>query len=82
MVGRAEAVVDRVDALGQGRQPVGEGAALGVVLARLARVEADVLEQRDLSVGQGVDRGAGAQALRDLGADVVVDDLGEFLEGR
>ena len=28
----------------------------------------------------GVDRGAGAQALRDLGAHVVVDDLGAFLE--
>lgn len=27
----------------------------------------------------GVDRGAGAQALRDLGADLVVDDLAEFV---
>ncbi len=30
----------------------------------------------------GVDRGAGAQALLDLGAHVVVDDLGAFLEAK
>ena len=47
---RAEGVVDVQ--VGQGGQRVGEGAALGVVLAGLARLEADVLQQHD-PVGLG-----------------------------
>ena len=46
----AEAVAD--EGVGQRGQLVGERTALGVVLAGLARVEPDVLEQRDLAVGE------------------------------
>ena len=53
-VHRAEAVAD-VDVRELG-EPVGEVAALGVVLAGLARVEAQVLDDGDRAVGQGGDR--------------------------
>ena len=46
-VHRAEAVVD--EGVGQGGQLVGERAPLGVVLARLAGLEADVLQQHATS---------------------------------
>ncbi len=54
----AEPVGD--ERIGQRGQLVGERAALGVVLAGLARVEPDVLQQRDLAVGQAFDRRPGA----------------------
>ena len=50
--------------LGEAGELVGERAALVVVLGRLTLVEAQVLEQRDLSVGESVDRRAGAVAHR------------------
>lgn len=53
-VHRAEAVAD-VD-VRQGGEPVGELAALGVVLGGLARVEAQVLDDGDLTVAQARDR--------------------------
>ena len=56
----AEPVAD-VD-VGEPGELVGERAALGVVLGRLARVEAEVLEQGDLAVGETVDRRLGALA--------------------
>lgn len=61
-VHRAEAVAD-VD-VGEGGEPVREGAALGVVLARLARVEAQVLDDGDLAVGEGGDDRLGRVADR------------------
>ncbi|CAM5692219.1 hypothetical protein SHIRM173S_07013 [Streptomyces hirsutus] len=48
--------------VGEAGQTVGEGAALGVVLGRLAGVEAQVLEDRDLSVGEAGDGGGGGLA--------------------
>jgi len=61
--------------------------ALGVEPARAAVFEdalAGVEAGRAGAFGfvVGVDRGAGADALRDHGADVVVDDLAELLEAR
>ena len=56
----AEAVADVQ--VGQRGQLVGEGAALGVVLAGLPGVEAQVLQQGDLAVGEAGDGGAGALA--------------------
>ena len=60
----AERVVD-VD-VGEGGQPVGQLAALGVVLRRLGRLEADVLQQQDVAVAE---RGR-------LGRRVVAGDVG------
>ena len=57
-----EAVTD-VD-VGESGELVGEGAALRVVLALLARVEAQVLEQRDVAVAEPVDGRPGAVADR------------------
>lgn len=59
---RAEAVAD-VD-IGEGGELVGEGAALGVVLGGLAGVEAEVLDDRDLAVGEARDSGGGRLAHR------------------
>ena len=65
-VHRAERVGD-VD-VGERGQLVGERAALGVVLAGLARVEAHVLQQRDLAVGRApATRRRGAVADRVVG---------------
>jgi hypothetical protein len=41
--------------VGEARELVGERAPLGVVLARLSRVEPQVLQQRHVAVGQGGD---------------------------
>ena len=49
----AEAVTDV--GVGERGQAVGEGATLGVVLARLRRLEPQVLEQRDVAVLQATD---------------------------
>ena len=59
---RAEPVAD-VD-VREGGELVGEGAALGVVLARLTGVEAQVLDDRDLAVGEAGDGGPGGLADR------------------
>ncbi|MFT3797068.1 HAD family hydrolase [Microbacterium sp.] len=62
-----------------------EGARmLGVDPARSAAVEdahsgVESASAAGFGLVVGVDRGAGAQALRDLGADVVVDDLSAFV---
>lgn len=62
-----------------------EGARmLGVDPARAAAVEdahsgVESASSAGFALVVGVDRGAGAQALLDLGADVVVDDLAAFL---
>lgn len=62
-----------------------EGARmLGVDPARSAAVEdahsgVQSASAAGFGLVVGVDRGAGAQALRDLGADVVVDDLAELV---
>ncbi|PZU48695.1 MAG: haloacid dehalogenase [Microbacterium sp.] len=62
-----------------------EGARmLGVDPARAAAVEdahsgVESASSAGFALVVGVDRGAGAQALLDLGADVVVDDLSAFL---
>ena len=53
-------------AVGERSQPLGEGAAFVVVLARLARLEPDVLQHGDVAVGEPVDRLA-----RRLTGDVV-----------
>ena len=63
-----------------------EGARmLGVDPARSAAVEDALSGVRSASAGGfalvvGVDRGVGAEALRDAGADVVVDDLAAFVD--
>jgi beta-phosphoglucomutase family hydrolase len=63
-----------------------EGARmLGVDPARSAAVEDALSGVRSASAGGfalvvGVDRGVGAKALRDAGADVVVDDLAAFVD--
>ena len=63
-VGHESAVVaDEFDQL------LGQRQALGVVLAGLARVEADVLQQQDVAVGQAL--GAGQR----VGADDVTGQL-------
>ncbi|GAA3306758.1 hypothetical protein GCM10020295_63840 [Streptomyces cinereospinus] len=68
----AEAVAD-VD-VGEGGEPVGEGGALGVVLAGLTGVEAQVLDDRDPAVGEAADGGLRGVAdrvggERDLGTE-------------
>ncbi|BFO20549.1 hypothetical protein SHKM778_69370 [Streptomyces sp. KM77-8] len=77
-VHRAEAVA-HVD-VGEGGEPVGEVAALGVVLGRLTGVEAEVLDDGDLAVGKAGDGGGGGLAdgvgrERHAGAE-------EFIEAR
>ena len=56
----AEPVGD--ERVGEAGEPVGQGAPLGVVLAGLAGLEADVLEHADLARCEGLDGGAGAVA--------------------
>ena len=75
----AEPVGD--ERVGERGELVGERAALGVVLAGLAGVEADVLQQRDLAVGEAVDRRAGRVAdgvggERDVGAEQLAEPGG------
>ena len=71
-----EAVGD-VD-VGQCGQLVGERAALGGVLAGLARVEPDVLQQRHLAVGHRRHGGLGPGAGRGIGQhDVLAEQLAE-----
>ena len=75
----AEAVADvHVGELGE---LVGEGAALGVVLGGLAGVEAEVLEDGDLAVGEARDDGLGGLAdgvgrEGDLGAEQFAEPRG------
>ena len=63
-----------------------EGARmLGVDPARSAAIEDAISGARSASVGGfalvvGVDRGVGPEALREAGADVVVDDLSAFVD--
>lgn len=80
-VHRAEAVA-HVD-IGQRGQPVGELAALGVVLRRLTGVEAEVLDDGDLAGLQTVHRVVGGGADGVLGErDRLAEELGEALGGR
>lgn len=77
----AEAVAD-VD-VGEAGQPVGEGAALSLVLGGLPGVEAQVLQDRDLSVGEAGHRGLGGLADRVLGeGDVGAEEFTEAGGGR
>lgn len=77
----AEAVAD-VDVREAG-QPVGEGGALGVVLAGLAGVEAQVLDDGDTAVGEAGDDGLGGGADRVLGeGDVGAEQFTEAGGGR
>jgi hypothetical protein len=80
----AEAVAD--EAVAQRGQLVGEGSALGVVLAGLAGVEPDVLQQGDLAVLQRGHRGP--RGLPDrvagephLGAEQLGEPRGDGTEG-
>lgn len=80
----AEAVTD-VD-VGQLGELVGEGAALGVVLRGLARVEAQVLDDGDLAVGEGRDGllGGGADGVggeRDVRTEQLAEPRGGGGEG-
>lgn len=80
-VHRAEAVAD-VDVREAG-QLVGEGGALGVVLAGLAGVEAQVLDDGDTTVGEAGNDGLGGAADRVLGeGDVGAEQLTEAGGGR
>ena len=77
----AEAVGDV--GVGQARELIGEGAALGLVLARLTRVEAQVLQHGDVAVGQPRDDLLGG--LPDRVAregDVAAEQLGQAPDDR
>ena len=64
--------------VGQAGEGVGELGALLVGLGGLARVEAEVLEQHDVTVGHAGDRGLGALAHRVGGeGDRAAEQLGE-----
>ena len=74
---------ERTVLTGEGSELLGELLALGLVLGRLAGIEAHVLDDQDLAVAQRLGLGLGVLA-HDIGGnlDVEVRELGELLGSR